>query len=55
MAAELQAIYDGLDYGKRNLNGSMKILSDSIDAIHAIRNDLNYKGVEELLIKRLKV
>lgn len=44
MAAELQAILDGLSYEKRTINEPMKILLVSIEAILAIRSDQKYKG-----------
>lgn len=54
MAAELQAIRDGINFWKNNLNGHLKIMSDSIESIHAIRINSIYKGVEKELIKELR-
>lgn len=54
MAAELQAISDGINYGLKTLNGTSKILSDSVEAISVVKRNHRYKGVEELIIKRVK-
>lgn len=53
MAAELQAIQDGLRFWELHRPGPIRILSDSIDDIHSIRNMKNFKGVEEDLINTL--
>lgn len=54
MGAELQAIYHRINFGITNTEGPWIILSDSIDAIHAIRSDKIFKGVEEAIIQDIK-
>lgn len=36
------------------LNGTFRILSDSIEAISAVKSDHRYKGMEEPIIKTVK-
>lgn len=54
MAAELQAMQDGLLFGKHHRPGPFRILSDSLEAIHAVLSEIQYERVEELLIKDIK-
>lgn len=54
MAAEVKAIYNGVLFGEHNLQGPKRILSDSLEAIHAIRGKEMYKGVEEINIRITK-
>lgn len=54
MAAELKAIADSIFFGKLNITGSFKILSDSVEAIHSIHTSTPYKGVEEHTIHEIK-
>lgn len=50
MAAELQTIHDGISYWKDHRPSPLKVFSDSTDAIHSIRSDHTYKGIEDDLI-----
>lgn len=54
MAAEMQAITDGIEYEKGHFYGPLRVLSDSLEAMHSIHNDSMYKGVEELHIQAVK-
>lgn len=54
MAAELRAIKDGISFWKQHQLGSIKVFSDSIDAIHSLLEDAPFKGVEEFLIEETK-
>lgn len=55
LAAELQAICDGLSFFKGNLTGPVRILSDAFDAIHAIHSGEIYREVEESVLEDTKV
>lgn len=53
MAAELQALHDGLIFGDRNFSGTKRIFFDSLEAIHLVYSKAKYIGVEELLIRNI--
>lgn len=50
MVAELQAILDGILFGRKHFTDTYRIFSDSIDAIHALQSGDSYKGYEAELI-----
>lgn len=50
LAADVQAIYNGMSYGNEHFRGRKRILSDSLKAIHSIHNKDKYKGTEEFYI-----
>lgn len=52
--AELYAIANGLDFGMNNVEGPWRILTDSLDAFHAIRSENSYKGLEEDILQKLR-
>lgn len=52
MAAEIQAIIDGFSFGKKEIAGKFRILSDSIDTIYSFRMDDTYRGLEDPLITK---
>lgn len=54
LAAELQAIADGITYGLCNFPGPLRILSDSLEAVHAIHSGAIYKGPEEMQVQGVK-
>lgn len=50
--AEIMAIEAGLAFWKDKGTGRIKVFSNSIEAIHALRTDHEYTGIEESSIKR---
>lgn len=40
LAAELQAIYDGIIYGEKYFSGNLRVSSDSVEAIHSVSSDV---------------
>lgn len=54
MAAELHAIKDGINFWKHHQLGPLKVFSNSMDAIHSVLSDSQYREVEEFLIRNIK-
>lgn len=52
LAAEVHAIYNSLVAGIVQVQGLIRIFSDSVDAIHSIYSKKKYNGVEEIHIER---
>lgn len=54
MNAEIQAIIKEVECWLANKEGKARIFSDSLEAIHAIVSDDDYKGIEEDNILRAR-
>lgn len=52
--AEVLAIEEGVTFWKMRSKSKIKILTDSVEAVHALRTSHDYNGVEENSIKRTR-
>lgn len=54
LAAELTAAVDGLSFCLENNFDGVRIFSDSVDAVQAIKGMTSFMGVEEFLVDHLQ-